>query len=439
MSAAGALDDLDAAQREAQQAADELAERYEEIDLLYRLGEILGRPVSVAESAATILKEIAETVSARRGVVLLEEAGGTRGMLWPTAALGLATGDVAPVSVDDANSVLARAVRERHAISLGPDAPRSAGEAPLTNALLAVPILSTSPSGPVALGVLAVADRGDRQPFSAGDQKLLAAIATQVGAAIENARLVQVSLDQQRLEREMQLAHELQMKLLPRADIVAPHADAAARVLPATSVGGDFYNLFKLSGDRTGVMIGDVSGHGYQAALIMALAMMASGIHAQRNADPARVVHAMLDSLREELRDTDMYLTLCYVVIDPKKEELRYANLGHPHAFVIRANGSVERLLAHEPPLGLDMEAKVDATTLPWRRGKDLLVLFTDGLSDTRDESDQKLGERRVLDDIVANRSAPVAQVVTSAMARVRAHEGSTERRDDLTLVVVRA
>jgi sigma-B regulation protein RsbU (phosphoserine phosphatase) len=134
-----------------------------------------------------------------------------------------------------------------------------------------------------------------------------------------------------------------------------------------------------------------------------------------------------------------MYLTLCYAVIDPRKEQMRYANLGHPHAFAIRANGTPERLLAHEPPLGLDLVAKVDATSLPWRRGKDLLVLFTDGISDARDGKGAKLGERKVLDAIVAHRSAATAKIVDHVIDLVEQHEAGVERRDDLTLVVVRA
>ncbi|HKS07550.1 MAG TPA: GAF domain-containing SpoIIE family protein phosphatase [Gemmatimonadaceae bacterium] len=429
-------DDLRAAQREAELAAEELAERYEEINLLYAIGEIIGRTVSLEDAASIILKEIAETVGARRGVIAVHDAG--RGALRPVATRGL-SGQASDIRVDDAGRALARAFRDRRAVSLAPDAPRATGDDQLTGALLAVPILWTSPSGATALGAVALSDRTGRGPFTAGDQKLLSAIATQIGTAIENARLVRASLDQQRLAQEMQLAHDLQMKLLPDAAIVEPHAEAAARVLPATSVGGDFYHLFPLAGERTGVMIGDVSGHGYQAALIMALAMSASAIHAQRTADPARVVHAMLDSLRGELRDTDMYLTLCYTVIDPSKGQLRYANLGHPHAFVVRANGTTERLLAHEPPLGLDMVAKVDATTVPWKAGKDLLVLFTDGVSDARDRDDKKLGERRVLDEIIARRADDAADIVEHVIGIVKQHEGNVERRDDLTLVVVRA
>jgi sigma-B regulation protein RsbU (phosphoserine phosphatase) len=429
-------DDLRAAQREAELAAEELAERYEEINLLYTIGEIIGRTVSLEDAAAIILKEIAETVGARRGVIAVHDAA--RGALRPVATRGVAA-PANDIRVDDAERALARAFRERRAVSLAPEAARAPGDAQLTGALLAVPILWTSPNGATALGAVVLADRSGRGPFTAGDQKLLSAIATQIGTAIENARLVRASLDQQRLAQEMQLAHDLQMKLLPDAAIVEPHAEAAARVLPATSVGGDFYHLFPLAGQRTGVMIGDVSGHGYQAALIMALAMSASAIHAQRTADPARVVHAMLDSLRGELRDTDMYLTLCYSVIDPAKGQLRYANLGHPHAFVVRANGTSERLLAHEPPLGLDMVARVDATAVPWKAGRDLLVLFTDGVSDARDRDDKKLGERRVLDEIIARRSDDVSAIVEHVIGVVQQHEGDVERRDDLTLVVVRA
>ncbi len=425
------------AEREAELAAAELAERYEEIDLLYRIGDILGRTVSLEDTAPTVLRGIAETVSARRGVMLVHDPA-TR-TLKPVAAVGADLAAFSPVPLDDAGSVIARVFRERRAQSLLPDAPRSPAEAMLAGALLAVPILWSSPTGSAALGTVVVADPAGRGAFTAGDQKLMAAIATQVGSVIENARLVEASVAQERLEQEMQLAHDLQMKLLPAASIVAPQAEAAARVLPATSVGGDFYHLFRLSGESTGVMIGDVSGHGYQAALIMALAMMASAIHAQQSADPARVVHAMLDSLRDELRDTDMYLTLCYCVIDPKKGELRYANLGHPHAFIVRSNGTVERLLAHEPPLGLDMVAKVDATAFTWRRGKDLLVLFTDGISDARNAADQKLGERRVLDAIVERRKEPAAAIVEHIVQLVQQHEAGVERRDDLTLVVVRA
>jgi sigma-B regulation protein RsbU (phosphoserine phosphatase) len=111
-------------------------------------------------------------------------------------------------------------------------------------------------------------------------------------------------------------------------------------------VGGDFYHLFRLVGGRTGVMIGDVSSHGYRAALIMALAMSAAAIHAQESGDPGRTLAAVLRSVGEELSSTEMFISTFYAVVDPARGELRYANAGHPHAFVIDEDGRVERLPA---------------------------------------------------------------------------------------------
>jgi sigma-B regulation protein RsbU (phosphoserine phosphatase) len=213
--------------------------------------------------------------------------------------------------------------------------------------------------------VVNLSDRTTRQPFSAGDQKLVAAIATQIGTAIQNARLVAESLQRQQLLREMELAHDLQMKLLPRTDVVAPHATVAARVVPAESVGGDFYQLFPLGQGRTGIMVADVSSHGYGAALIMALAMSASAIHSQSSSGPAAMLGRLLESLGEELATTEMSISAFYAVLDPDAGTLHYANAGLPHAFVLGDDGSRERLGAIDPPLGLGTDA-VHERSRPW-------------------------------------------------------------------------
>jgi sigma-B regulation protein RsbU (phosphoserine phosphatase) len=304
--------------------------------------------------------------------------------------------------------------------------------------MLSVPIMWTTPTGGQPLGVVNLADRRSRQPFTAGDQKLVMAIATQIGTAIQNARLVSASLDQQRLLQEMSLAHDLQMKLLPSTSVVAPEAEVTARVIPAESVGGDFYQLFKLREGATGVMIGDVSGHGYRAALIMALAMSASAIHAQNIINPGQMLGALLQSLREELETTEMYISLFYSVVDPIKGKLTYANTGHPHAFVISQEGTCTRLAAVNPPLGM-VDDIPNAASLSWEAKKDLLVLFTDGISDARNGSDQRLGEERVLELIRENRENSTRVIVDRVFKLLEVHTRSVPSRDDLTLVVVRS
>lgn len=416
-------------------AARELAERYEEINLLYTISDILGRTVSLDEAAATILREVSETVGARRAVILVCEP--EHGLLTPIAAVG-APSQPLTVRIDDPESTSARAVRNRHPIVLAPDE-----EAPddgfRRGAVLAVPILWTGEHGHAELlGVVNLTDRETSAPFSAGDVKLVVAIATQIGSAIQNARLVRASLEQQRLLHEVQLAHDLQMKLLPSTRVVSPQATAAARVVPAESVGGDFYHLFRLTPTATGAMIGDVSSHGYRAALIMALAMSAAAIHAQSTLDPGAMLHALLQSLRDELSSTEMFITLFYGIVDRDAGTLEYANTGHPHAFVCRPSEKPERLAAVDPPLGMSDDAPGTRSVL-WTPERDLLVLFTDGITDALNADDEPMREERVLDAVMRHIDSDPAGIVESVFAALGRHTGDVRPRDDLTLLVLRS
>ena len=424
---------------EVEHAANELAERYEEINLLYTISEILGRTVSLDEAANVILQEVSETVGARKATVLVHD--GATNTLHAVAARGVNVGELQPINVNDPCSVSARAFRSQHLVVAEGDDGLCPEEASYRRgSMLSVPIMWTAPAprGAEPLGVVNLSDRRSGQPFTAGDQKLIAAIATQIGTAIQNARLVRASVNQQRLAHEMQLAHDLQMKLLPGDAIVAPQATVAARVVPAESVGGDFYNLFRLKDGQTGIMIGDVSGHGYQAALIMALAMSAAAIHSQTTTDPAEMLHQLMTTLRDELTLTEMFISAFYAIVDPINHELRFANTGHPHAFVLAEDKDFERLAASDPPIGMDERAPLTAER-KWQPGRDLLVLFTDGISDARNVAGERLGEERVLDVIRRHREETPAKIVEHVTALLDKHTRGAPLRDDLTIVLARA
>ncbi|HJU88336.1 MAG TPA: GAF domain-containing SpoIIE family protein phosphatase [Gemmatimonadaceae bacterium] len=423
---------------EVEHAANELAERYEEINLLYTITEILGRTVLLEEAAATILREISETVGARRGSILAHDR--VTDTLQTLATIGASPLEVPPIALDDRCSVSARVFRERRAVIADDSIENCPQEAAIRRgAMLSVPIMWTKPNEePEPLGVVNLSDRRSEQPFTAGDQKLITAIATQIGTAIQNARLVRSSLNQQRLLRELELAHDLQMKLLPRTQIVAPEAQVAARVVPAESVGGDFYNLFRLGAGRSGVMIGDVSSHGYRAALIMALALSASAIHAQTASDPAEMLAALLATLREELATTEMFISTFYAIIDRKAGTLRYANTGHPHAYVITGSGEIDRLAALDPPLGM-VEHPPSAMTRLWKSGEDVVLLFTDGVSDARNRFGIRLGEQRVLDVAREHRREHPGAILEAVLLALNDHTAAAPQRDDLTLVVLKS
>ncbi len=254
--------------------------------------------------------------------------------------------------------------------------------------------------------------------------------------------LARVAGDQ--VSREMQLAHDLQLKLIPPIPPI-PGVEAAARVVPAASVGGDFYQVVALSGGRAGVMIGDVSGHGLPAALVMAHAVSAAVISAEGGDRPATVMERIHNAIGDELESTEMFVTLFYGVLSPgepgatggpaARARLVYSNAGHAHAFLVAGAGAQKRLGATEPPMGIASPPFAEAA-VPWRSGEDLLLLFTDGLSDTLASRRRQDGEGRVVAMAARHRARPPAFVLQRLFA-MRAPARSL-LADDRTAVLVR-
>jgi sigma-B regulation protein RsbU (phosphoserine phosphatase) len=365
------------------------------------------------------------------------------GALRTVAARGFGVETLAPVPVDDGCSVAARVYRERRILAFDPtrpdEAPGECGEdrGYRGKAYLSVPICYGGPGAPLrCIGVINLTDRigGDR--FTLSDRKLVAAVANQIGAAVENARLVERDLRQQRLRREMELAHDLQLKLLPSAGVLQGDAEVAARCYPADSVGGDFYTFTRLGRGRVGVMLGDVSSHGFAAALVMALVMSAAGIHAAASVTPDETLSALLDSLSTELAETEMYFSIFYGVIDPLSGRLAYANAGHPYAFRVPRFGDPERLETTAPPLGLATAGSIHRRQVPWSVGHDLLVLWTDGMVDALNEEGEPFGEQRLLAEVCARRTEPAEAIVRAVLAA--AEEFGARPVDDRTILVLR-
>src|SRR5262245_24367629 len=343
-------------EREARSAARELTERYEEINLLYFISEVLASVLSIPDAAHWILAEVADVLGAKRASLWVYHADDEQ--LHLAAAVG-EDGLKGPIAVDDIDSATAWVFRSKEPLNIergtaAAHLPRLEPRPQGREAFLSVPINYTPPGAETrTVGVITLVGRRSNVRFNAGDARLLSAIASQIGAALETQRLVQESLRQERLVRELELAHDLQLKLLPDTSKFAGRVQVAARCAPADSVGGDFYQLFRLADGRLGVMIGDVSGHGFSAALIMALAISAAGIYAQQADPPAEVLRSVHQALKKELESTEMYLTLFYCVLDLEKGQLTFANAGHPHAFKIGGDGKAERLGATDPPLGM--------------------------------------------------------------------------------------
>ncbi|TFG49215.1 MAG: serine/threonine-protein phosphatase, partial [Gemmatimonadales bacterium] len=241
-------------------------------------------------------------------------------------------------------------------------------------------------------------------------------------------------LRRQRFQREIELAHDLQLRLLPSPAVLKGYAQVAAICRPVDGVGGDFYSFTRLGQGRVGVMLGDVSSHGYSAALVMALVLSAAGIHAGAGGTPDQVLRAMLDSLGGELDRTDMFLSVFYGVIDPDGPPMVYANAGHPHAFRLCGRDGPQRLAPTAPPLGLAASPGVESRVIPWDREHDLLCLWTDGLVDQAGQDG--FSEQRLLSELCARRDQPPEEMVREVF---KVADRLTEHpADDRTLLVLR-
>ncbi len=410
----------------------ELSERYEEINLLYSISETLGSILKLEDAAEIILGELCDLLGALRGSLWVFDRD--QSLLRLTASVG-ETGHGGPLDLDDPEALTARVFREQRAVN--ERAPVVLGDGAVEDdSRLSVPIRYTPRAGECrTVGVINLIGRRLGGRFTASDQKLLSAIASQVGAALETNRLLLESVAQERVSREMELAHDLQMKLLPSAECFEG-ADVASRVEPAESVGGDFYHLLQLPNGRVGVMIGDVSGHGFPAALVMALSMSAATIYAT-GGSPSEALRRLDDALREELENTEVYLSLFYGVIDPERRRLIYSNAGHPHAFIIRKKGDAERLTATDPPVGIAGPDSYVMEEVAWSPGEDLLLLFTDGLSDYLTSEALGNGEKLILRIALESRDRRPAEIVESLFEATRG-VAPTIPSDDRTALVLR-
>lgn len=421
---------LVASEREARFFARELADRYEEIDLLTSAGETLGSVIHLERAAGRLLDHLSSVLGADEAAVWVP---GEEDMFAECLAAGgraAEAGDREPVG-----ELRGRIEQVLRAQTVQMWKGRTSTEEGAGRAHLAVPLRHSALHGnsrPV--GVLTVRGGRDRKKYTQAEINVTATVASHLAAAIENGRLVQDTLVQERMLVELELAHHLQMKLLPDVSDFREMADVAARCVPAESVGGDFYHLFRLPGDRLGVMLGDVSSHGYSAGLIMALAMSAASLTVRENEEPCEVLRGIHHELVRKLESTEMYMTLCYAVIDLRHGRLRYANAGHPHAYRINSDGA-QRLEALNPPLGIAEFDSYSQRDIDWTTGRDLLLMFTDGISECL-ESDRMWSDERLTRMAMERADAGAQEVLDRVFELASAPAGVAA--DDRTALVVK-
>jgi sigma-B regulation protein RsbU (phosphoserine phosphatase) len=279
----------------------------------------------------------------------------------------------------------------------------------------------------------------DGPQFSAPDVKLAGVIAEQAGAQIENALLHHESLAQARLQTEMRVAAQVQRDLLPRTWPSAPGLDLFASARPASVVGGDFYDALALGAGRCFVTLGDVTGKGAPAALVMAMtrAALRSAVRATAEADPGNVLRYAIASLYDDFNDLGMFATTFIGRYDAASRELRYVSAGHSPVIHRPASGKPMLLLPDEPALGMLDDATAPTRCLTLDAGS-LLVVATDGFNEARDPDGELFGIDRLLASVEAAYDRDAAGVGAALTADVEEFLRGRPPEDDQTLLVLK-
>lgn len=297
--------------------------------------------------------------------------------------------------------------------------------------LICVPIVS----GDEVFGALQVDTTRPGKPFDEGELALVMAVSRQLALSLQKARLHARVLEEQLLHHDLALAGRLQKSFLPRGLPEVPGYAFAAEYAAALEVGGDLYAFLQLAGGRVGIAVGDVSGKGVSAALCMAKLSSDLRIHAVGESEPAVILGRVNQALCDELEE-GMFVTVALLVLDPRSGELRVARAGHPAPLLREASGRIRELgTPGDSPLGVSAEAVFAQQAYRLQRS-DVVLVFTDGVTEAQNRRLQLFGDERLAASIRGAKGSAEA-VRDAVLADVEAFVAGHSQNDDLTLVCV--
>jgi phosphoserine phosphatase RsbU/P len=392
----------------------------------------------------TVAQRISDSLHVDRIAILLERGGAYE----PAYALGF-NGECPAVELDRNAAAVRLLKRDLSPSKVFFDDPQSWVHGVSESEQTALQTLEAQLLLPVSLrnrllGVISLSPKKSEAPYSKGDLQLLGAVASQTGLALENAELTEnirrEIAQRERHDRELEIARDVQQRLFPQTTPCVNGLDIAGYCRPALGVGGDYYDFIHLPDGCLGLAIGDVSGKGIAAALMMA--SLQASLRGQ-TIKPSETLSEMIHHINRlvyEASADNRYATFFYAQYDPVQRLLRYVNAGHnppmvirgktdePEIFRLEDGGTVVGLLPDFPY----RDARI------WLQHGDIFVGFTDGISEAMDNFDVEFDEARLIAAVRECESLSAAGMITGILERVDAFTAGAPQHDDMTLVVMR-
>jgi sigma-B regulation protein RsbU (phosphoserine phosphatase) len=404
--------------------------------LLYRLSQTFNSSLDLTRVLDYVMDEVIATTRAERGFLMLR---GADGQLTFRVARGIERQTIESPSFQISRGLVDRVAHEGQPL-LTSDAQSDAwlgGRASVVGlglrSVLCVPLLLKG----ATIGVIYVDNRLQAGIFTPDDLELLGAIASNAAIAIENARLYQVAVEKGRMERELQVARQVQASLIPAELPEIAGWDLAAFWQPAREVGGDFYDFIRIDPGRLGVAIADVSDKGMGAALFMALTR---SIVRASAAAPDSPDGSMSKANRLICADASngMFVTLFYGELHQETGAFTYVNAGHnpPLLYHSQQTGLAE-LTRTGMALGVDDSQQMKQRAESLDPG-DFILMYTDGVIEATNAEEQEFGMEQLRRIVLENGSAPAPDMARAIKQALEEFTGSAPQSDDITVVVVK-
>ncbi|MBS1856901.1 MAG: SpoIIE family protein phosphatase [Acidobacteria bacterium] len=396
------------------------------LQALLKYGEQLSQYPSLDEMLPATLELAIQAVNAQRGVLMLLEGEHLVAKAHKGEGFRISTA-VRDKVVNEKSSILVRDAQLDDAFK-----GRMSIVEQKVHTMMAVPLQTQDH----IIGLLYLDSPFILREFTKDDLSLLTLMANVAAFRIDNARLVEIEQAERIMKRDLSQAAEIQMGMLPKKAPEIPGLDLSGYNLACRTVGGDYYDFFPYPGGRVGLALGDVSGKGMPASLMM------MGLHARVHVlaeDPGNLgaFMARINKATCAQCPSNRFITFFFVLLDGETGEMTFANAGHNPPIVVRADGSAEMLEGGGPVLGILPIAPYSEMNGRLGRG-DMIVLYSDGVTEATNVAYDEFGEERFIEVLKRHRAEPsndIVQAVTRALAEFTA---GAPQADDITLVVAR-
>jgi phosphoserine phosphatase RsbU/P len=287
-------------------------------------------------------------------------------------------------------------------------------------------------------GLIFLGEKKNRKPFESEDFDLITTLSNLALVADENARMQQEMIEKQRMERELAIARQIQVGLLPQNIPKIRGYEIISVFEPCYTVGGDYFDFITIAEDCLAIAIADVSGKSTPAALLMA--SMQASLRALSSVDvtePAVTIQRLNQLLCDTQSQTSKYVTFFYGILNHVTGELAYVNAGHCYPLVLKSNGTVHRLEVGGTVLGFFRDANYKRAVYNVDPG-DVLLFYTDGVSELTNSEEEEFGVERIIETLRKHRTEPVSAIREALEDALHEHRGAQHQGDDITFLLLK-